>query len=54
MSTHVHTHSRCHKYTVSNPSDLFTKSYIVKYFTNVGIFSHNDLSGTAPLAESLV
>ena len=50
----VHTHSHGHKDTVSNPSDLFTKSYIVKYFTNLGIYSHNDLPGTAPLAEGLV
>ena len=50
----IHSHSHGHKDTVSDPSDLFTKSYIVKYFTNVGIFSHNDLPGTAPLAEGLV
>ena len=36
----VHTHSHGHKDTVSNPSDLLFRSYIVKYFTNVGIFSH--------------
>ena len=50
----VHTHSHGHKDTVSDSSDLFTKSYIVNYFTNVGIFSHNDLPGTASLAEGLV
>ena len=50
----VHTHSHGHKDTVSDPSDLFTKSYIVNCFTNVGIFSRNDLPGTAPLAEGLV
>ena len=41
----VHTDSHGHKDTVSNPSDLLTNSYIVRYFTNVGIFSHNDLPG---------
>ena len=50
----VHTHSHCHKDMVSDPSDLFTKSYIVNYFTNVGIFSQNDLPGTASLSEGLV
>ena len=44
----VPTHSHDHKYTVSNPSDLFTKSYIVR------CFSHNDLPGTATLAQGLV
>ena len=39
----VHTHSHGHKDTVPNPSDLLFKSYVVKYFTNVGIFSHNGL-----------
>ena len=33
----LHTHSHDHKDTVSNPSDLVTKSYIVDSFTNVGI-----------------
>ena len=50
----VYAHSHGHKDTVSDPSDLFTKSYIVKDFTNVGIFSHNDLPGTAPLAVGIV
>ena len=31
----VHTHSHGHKDTVSNPSDLFTNSYIVASLTNV-------------------
>ena len=47
----VHTHSYGHKDTVSNPPDLFTKSCLVKCFTIVGIFSHNDQPGTTPLAE---
>ena len=50
----VHTHSHGHKDTMSNPSDLFSKSYMVKFLTNLGIFSHNDLPGTAPLAGGLV
>ena len=47
----VHTHSHGHKDTVSDPPDLLFRSYLVKYFTNVGIFSHNELPGTAPQAE---
>ena len=47
----VHTHSHGHKYTMSNPSDLFTNSYIVGSFTNMGIYCRNDLPGTSPLAE---
>ena len=31
----VRTHLHAHKDKVSDPSDLFTKSYIVKYFTNL-------------------
>ena len=38
---------------MSNPSDLLFKSYLVNYFANVGIFSHNDLPGTTPLADGL-
>ena len=49
----VHTHSHGQKDRVSDPSNLFTKSYLMKCFTNVGIFSHNDLPGTTPLAEGL-
>ena len=44
----VHTHSCGHKDTVSDPSDLFTKSYVVNSLAAVGIFSRNDLPGTAP------
>ena len=36
----VHTHSHVHKDTVSNPSDLLFKSYLVNYFANVSILSH--------------
>ena len=39
----VHTHSHGHKDTESDPSDLFSNSYIVNCFTNVGIFTHKDL-----------
>ena len=49
----VHTHSHSHKDTASDPSDLFTRSYLVKCFTNVVTFCYNDLPGTAPLAECL-
>ena len=50
----VHTHSHCHKDTVLDQSDLFAKSYIVKKFTDLGIYSCNDLLGTAPQIEGLV
>ena len=49
----VHAHLHGHKDTVSDPSRLFTKSYIVNCITNVGIFNRIDLSGTAPLVEGL-
>ena len=41
----VHSHSHGYKDKVSDTSDLSTKSYIVNCFTNVGIFSRNDLPG---------
>ena len=50
----VHAHSHGHKDTVFNPSDLFFKSYLVNYFANVGILSHNDLLGTTPLSHGSV
>ena len=49
----VRTHSHGHKDTVPNPSGLLFRSYLNKYFTNVGILSHNDLPGTTPLTEGL-
>ena len=50
----VLTHSHAHKDTVSDPSNLSAKSYIVNKFTDLGIYSHDDLPGTAPLAEGLI
>ena len=47
----VHAHLHGHNDTVSNPLDLFTKSCLVNCFTNVGIFSHNDLPAPTSLAE---
>ena len=46
----VRTHSHGHKDTVTDPSSVFTRSYVVNCFTNLGIYSHNDLPRTAPLA----
>ena len=50
----VHTHSHGHMHTVSDPSDLFTNSYIVDSLAAMGICSRYDLPGTAPLTEGLI
>ena len=47
----VHTHSYGHKDTVSDLSDLFSKSCIVNSLAAMG---RNDPPGTAPLSEGLV
>ena len=39
----VYTHLHGHKDTVSDPSNLFTKSYIVDSLGNVGIYSRTNL-----------
>ena len=50
----VDAHLHGHKDTASDPSCLFTNSYIVNCFTGGGLFCRNDLSGTAPLVEGLI
>ena len=45
----VRTHSHGHKNTVPNPVDLVNRSFIMDCITDAGVFSRNDLPGTAAL-----
>ena len=43
----VHTHSHGHRYIVSDPMYIVNRSFIIRCIVDVGVFSRNDLPGTA-------